>query len=465
MSRARYLSRTVRTLTGLAVCSVLFLPGTTQVEANDRVGRLEERLARAAQRACAERGRLAPCGLVGLSRTELGRRLVHYRMVLQVGTGPFDAVTVHRIVRERLDGVPFRTRGTFFYLHGSANDFLGTLVVEGGRRGLGLHLANRGVDVWGVDVRWVGVPRSQTDFSSFQPWDFALQVDDIRLATRFARHARALTGGRPGRLNLAGGSLGASFVYAVANAEAALPDEDRDVGGLIPIETVYKLPPGSPLRNVACTLEKNHRNAMKQGSYALNSLALIDAGARALAAPDDPSPVDPTLTNAQFALAQAAAPNFAGSPFHLFSVLTDPAGLPAAGKYTDTAVAFQLMSGSVPWRARATMLDYFALPCDTTDLAYDDHLGDVTVPVFYTGLAGGFGAEGAFVNGLLGSDDVTTNLVQLEPDGLGTEDFAHGDWWAAAQAEELVWKPIRRWILTHPGSSSDCGSDGDRRSP
>lgn len=187
-----------------------------------------------------------------MNREQIAADIAHYAAVLQIGDGAFDAITIHRIVKERRPGVPVDVDHTFFFLHGSGGQFLYGMVNAAKTDGLGLYLAERHVDVWGMDVRWVRVPRNQTNFAFMEHWDFDMQVRDIRLATRFARHVRRATGQHFGRLNLAGASLGASLAYAVANDEAARPHHDRDVAGLIPRRCPVRRPPRRSPRASCC---------------------------------------------------------------------------------------------------------------------------------------------------------------------------------------------------------------------
>ena len=93
-------------------------------------------------------------------------------------------------------------------------------------------------------------------------------------------------------------------------------------------------------------------------------------------------------------------------------------------------------------------IDGEALWCGD-DTPYDDHLEEITIPVFYVGAAGGFGKYGVYTTTLLGSydkDDVDTLIVELYPPGAAALDYGHFDLLFADNAESLVWKPIYKWI-------------------
>ena len=62
---------------------------------------------------------------------------------------------------------------------------------------------------------------------------------------------------------------------------------------------------------------------------------------------------------------------------------------------------------------------------------------------------GGFGEYGIYTTTLLGSTDVTTRVVDLQPDELRLFDYGHADLFLGTDAETLVWQPILEWIQTH----------------
>jgi hypothetical protein len=87
--------------------------------------------------------------------------------------------------------------------------------------------------------------------------------------------------------------------------------------------------------------------------------------------------------------------------------------------------------------------------CDEEDSPLDDFLSEVTVPMFYIGAAGGFGAFGEHTTTLTGSADVTTLVVSLEPPAQQPIDFGHSDIFQADNALQLVWKSLLKWLKDH----------------
>jgi pimeloyl-ACP methyl ester carboxylesterase len=444
----------VRSLVALSLLTILAAPNSPgfpeapllAAGATQPGNSLNARFAIAAREACADRG-FDTCSVIDLQREQLTEDIAHYAAVLRIGEGDFDALTIHRIVKERHPGIPGQVDQTFFFLHGSGGHFLLSMLNAEKTDGLGMYLAERNVDVWGLDVRWVRIPRTQTDFAFMRDWGFDLQVRDIQLATRFARYARRVTGQHFGGLNLAGWSLGASLAFAVANDEAGRAAGDRDVAGLIAMDTVYALAGDSTtMRTVVCNAEAAQRAAFANGSFAASGVRGRDIGRLALDDPDGVSPFSPPLTNRQLALNNASAFAFPPTGYHTFAVTRNALGQPVEGRFTETTAVFEALSSASSYRAVATFVDYFAIPCGDASQHHRDRLGDITLPVLYIGYAGGFGKEGLHTLTLLGSTDVTTLLIQLLGNGEASQDFGHSDWQNARDAVPLVRDPIWRWI-------------------
>jgi hypothetical protein len=81
---------------------------------------------------------------------------------------------------------------------------------------------------------------------------------------------------------------------------------------------------------------------------------------------------------------------------------------------------------------------------------YADHIGEVTVPLFYVGAAGGVGRFGEYATTLVASQDVTILVVQQLGADDRAEDYGHSDLMTGFDAESLVWRPILEWISAHP---------------
>ena len=84
------------------------------------------------------------------------------------------------------------------------------------------------------------------------------------------------------------------------------------------------------------------------------------------------------------------------------------------------------------------------------DSPWDDHLAEITVPVFYVGAAGGFGAPGIYNTTILGSTDVSHLVVSLLGEEEQMFDLGHSELFLADNAEQLFWQPILGWLEAHP---------------
>jgi len=177
----------------------------------------------------------------------------------------------------------------------------------------------------------------------------------------------------------------------------------------------------------------------------LGNLALTD--------PTGASPVVPGFNNRQaglvagsatyifFPQGQAPVPvyHFAGGTF-------DAQGLPVTLRYTPESRWFHFEQGASPFEPERVVTEGDELICNQS-LPYDDHLGQITVPILYIGAGGGFGQFGGYTTTLLGSHDVTTHVVSLR--AQRALDFGHADLWNATDAPSLVWQPILDWIEGH----------------
>lgn len=405
----------------------------------------------AARQACADRG-VKPCSLLSFTSKPLSDDINLYYALLQVGPGQFDRIGISHLVTQHRAGREPGMPGLFF-VHGSLQGFFHSFINESAllqNPGPALWLAQRGVDVWGIDLRFALVPAETTDFSFMAGWDVQTSIDDVLIATRLARHLRRMSGQHFGKLHLTGHSFGASIVYGVANAEAVIPERDQDIGDMIPIDTIYKLPPSDTAgKGLSCAIETDSRSAISQGVFNSDNRSLIAIGEAARANPDGPSP-EPGLTNTEFVLGIGCANIFAPAfPFHGAACIRDARGIPSSGRFSATPLIINVYATGYPYGARASTRDYFGIPCDTNNFPYDDHIADIRIPSLYIGAAGGFGVSGTYTNSLLGSSDKATIFIQILPPGESANDFGHVEPFIGNDAAMLVWQPMLEWIRNH----------------
>lgn len=397
--------------------------------------------------ACTDRA-VAQCQVLQVSREELQKQIVHYKALVKVGPGDFDVIAVHRLVREPHENVSVHTVGSFFFIHGSSENFLLMMMTLHG--GLGVFLAQHNIDVWGIDLRNVQIPANVTDLSFGREWGLDLQIKDVMLATRIARWARLFTGQGSGGIILGGHSSGGSLTFAVANAEAVLPKHHRDVIGIVPVDALYKLPPEATDQIAfSCSVEATYRDAVSSGFFFFDNFGSIDMAKLARTDPNGASPYQPPLTNLQYLMENAGALFFFPLyPFHPFAVVRNGSGIAVGGRYsssTDIVATFEI----VPFYAipNAASADGFGVSCPTSNSPYDDNLGEIRVPVLYIGAAGGFGKLTEYTTQLVGSPDITKIMMQTLPDADSQNDFGHMEPFTASQSRELVWQPLHSWIV------------------
>jgi hypothetical protein len=142
-------------------------------------------------------------------------------------------------------------------------------------------------------------------------------------------------------------------------------------------------------------------------------------------------------------------------PFYHYCAGTfDDFGLPTGLQFTNSDYMLDFAFAVPSFQSLGEMIDGEALWC-SNDTPYDDHLGEITIPVYYVGAAGGFGAYGEYTLTLLeSSTDKESLIVELYPDPpyppeAVAIDYGHIDLMFAGNAETLVWEPIYDWIKGH----------------
>lgn len=400
------------------------------------------------------------------SRTPLQEGIVHYTYDLELGPGPYDVVELHRIVRERRPNRPARTVDGVFLLPGAPNSwtqiFVEPLVsdVSPWDQSVAIHLARNGLDVWGIDYAWARVPMGTEDFGFFQGWGIGKDIEFAHEALAAARSIRTSTGQGNGRLHLLGFSYGGPVAYGVAARETQLPPGRRMVKGLIAVDTEVKLEEPER-RAVACENADDFEEQIAEGTYVNSSAAgLLGLAGLAVSAPDDPSPVAPPgleLTNREFILFATASgvPHFVGGTF-------DEAGVPTGLRFTDPDLWVDVILATRPYWPLGATADVARSRCESgRDVAFDDNLREITVPILYVGAAGGTGLAGAYTASLTSTGDYEEVLVRLLPDEERAHDFGHADLFTASNAATHVWEPIREWIVDHRENRTHPGRPGD----
>ncbi len=400
------------------------------------------------------------CFVSDLERLPVVDDVVHYRFKVRIGPGPFDVIRMHRVVRERRPFVPARASEALFALHGCCAGFEGSFlanILTGQRppkQAMPVYLAQRGVDVWGMDLGWMLTPKDATDVSSFADWGFDKEVSQTRAGLAIARGVRAATSGDAGRMHFLGWSYGAQIGYVLVAEESQLPRWRRHVKGFIPVDMVMKYEPGT-VPDWVCPSAEWYQGRQDSGDYKDDMSFYWSVGTLAINDPTSESPFYPGLTNEQAALVVGASPGGITPTFHMVAGVFDETGMPTGFQFTGKDYFLQFLAGgpsgagAVWWAPVLTGLDQLNTWCDAIDVPFDDHLGEVRVPTLNLGAAGGIGQASVYSTTLLGSPDVTTRIVSLKPPGEEALDFGHGDLWFADNAERIAWRPILDWLKKH----------------
>lgn len=448
--------------TGITIALVLFMAlffglGTAQAATQDNQSSAENVFTQAAGMAALQIEDIE--NLVDVTRRQLDGDVYEYNLVLQVGPGQYDKIGVHRIIKESAPWIPIQAERAVMMIHGDSSNFASAFATSPGQPvsgSLGAYLAQKGIDVWGIDLRWTFVPDTATDFSYMKNWDTALHIKDIKSAVKLARTIRELTGSGHGKIFMLGHSRGAQFLYAYANREAKLPEPARDLKGIIPMDMVYKFSPeDNLLAQAALERYQAYKFLYDSGTYVNNDGQNLKGLAwLAATAPDGLSPAIPGFTNKQAALFALTATYATYQPlqpitpyYHYLAGTFDENGLPDGLQFVaqlDKIIGIAFASPN--FQSLGEIIDGEAINSGVIETPYDDYLADITLPVLYVGAAGGMGEHGAYTTTLLGSSDVTIQVVTLAPAGAVALDFGHADLIWADNAETLVWEPIYNWL-------------------
>lgn len=392
-------------------------------------------------------------GITLFDRIPLGGGIVHYRFHIQVGPGRHDLIGLHRVVRESGPCRPVKTKDAIFLLHGDAKDFEGMFLPFTrstnlpDRFGLAVYLAEHDVDVWGLDQAWALVPGGTTDFGFMKDWGLQRNIDDLRTGIAIARTLRLVTGYGPDRMLLLGYSSGGATGYAALNHETQLPVHARQVRGFVSADMIAKSDDPAIHRAFVADIglyEPNYNNGIYQADIPFQPLGML-----ARTDPDGPSPLIPGLTNLQtvlyFGCGQIFAPDVS---IHYLAGFMDQTGFPVSLRLVTLAQWLDFLEAGVPFEPNRFIMDYDRIVGNIIDSPFDDHLGEITVPVLNLGAKGGLGPYTVYGTTLLGSTDITHKIVEVGTGDVLTE-FGHIDLFLAPQAPDLAWDPLLHWVRTH----------------
>lgn len=399
--------------------------------------------------------------IVAFDREEVAAGIFHYRWEIQMGMDAMDVIALHRVVKEDGPKGPIRAKKSIFLQHGDAKDFRGMFLpgtlsaTTPDDFGAAIYWARRDVDVWGIDQAWNLVPAETEDFGFMAEWGMDKQAKDLGIAVAIARQARLATGNGNRKMILLGYSSGSATGYALINAETQLPPGLRQVGGWIPVDY-------SPVTDSAewneianCQFIPEYLEMMANGEYGY-FVGFDYFGNLARDDPDGASPAFPGFTNLQTAMYFGSGPIFDVGDIHYLAGIWED-DMPVDFIHTTVDQWLDFMIAGAPWEPVKYMLDYSIWGCLETDVPWDDHFGEITVPVLNVAAAGGIGPTTYYCLDLLGSRDITDLTIQLMSPEEALFDFGHIDLWIADGAPDLVWEPILDWVEDHTAGGKGGG--------
>ncbi|APR77980.1 Hypothetical protein A7982_03327 [Minicystis rosea] len=412
------------------------------------------------------------CVVSGFTRTAVDapNAIYEYAVDVQVGPGAHDVIGLHRVVKEISPYQPAASSTAVMLVHGDAWPFRGAFLDTAQGNTFSAFLANNGVDVWGIDLRWTRVPAATADLSFMASWGMAKDAQDLGVALSIARTNRGKTGSNQLPLKLLGWSRGGQLGYAFLAQETTIPAAQRHVNGFIPVD-IYLKPDlstteGVRERDAACARlaadRAQYADSTRADRYYANTGVLIATlGQLGQIDPTGASPIVAGLNNQQAALL-AGSQTFAlqgGLPptpyYHWVGGTFDGFGLPTGVAYvSSTARWLAAESQAAPYQPVQLLIDAEAATCGDPASTIDAHLSSIAVPILYVGARGGFGDSGLYTTTLLASADVSSLVVSLTPDQL--HDIGHSDVFLAQNAPSLFWNGILGWLKS---PSPHCQED------
>lgn len=399
----------------------------------------------------------APGASVEVAREHVVDDIWHYAYLLRLGDGPNGSIRVHRVTRERSPRRPQSARAAAMLLHGDFSTFATSFAPSLGtpassETGLAVHLAKRGVDVWGFDRRWTLAPAEGGDLSDFGGMGVAAEVSDIRSALAFATERRGASGAEEDRFALVGFSHGAQLAYVYASVEAARPPCERFVKALVPLDIYAEIAPeDEALRQAACASRDAERTDLANGVVDSDNGFFVSLGALALSAPNDVSPIFTDRTNLAALLYTVGETYqfYAPTPSYHLAATVLSGGAAVAFRDSPRASIATWLAAAAPHQSLRESAELDALWCGQAPLPIDAPLARIHVPLFYVGAAGGFGDHGLYTTTRVASADITRRVIRRLPADREAEDFGHGDILFAKDAPALVWEPVASWIVRH----------------
>jgi pimeloyl-ACP methyl ester carboxylesterase len=328
-------------------------------------------------------------------------------------------------------------------IHGAFTGFDGTFFSVGmessdinAKTSSPFYLASKNIDVWGIDMGWTMVPDDTTDFSFMEGWGYEKDADHTLQAMGIARTVRGMTGQGFSALNLLGHSSGNTVAYAAANKETQENNmSKRHVKGIISSDNAFKTPDGdsgcAAAQDVidSGVLENTNGQFFQTVGYLAHEL------------PNEASPFfydgdmdnENDITNIQ-AFRLILATDAFGFGFKFFG------GDFGTLYNSDEERATRAIANFSHYMPNQLWSEIDAVNCTAMNVTFDDHIGLISVPIFYIGAEIGVGTAGEYTSSLTSSTDITNHIVTS---------FGHMDMLVGDNSDNLVWSNLRNWLKNH----------------
>jgi hypothetical protein len=412
--------------------------------------------------ACIQNG-VQVCRLVSMKREQLENGIAHYEIELKVGTGQYDVIALHRVIREQTPGVqPVNAKPTFL-VHGDVYGFksfissVNSNVVDHSHS-IGIVMAMAGMDVWGMDLRWIRIKPFAVNqsFAFMRDWGLSVAVKDMDVAVNAARNLRRLQGSANAQFSMLGWSRGGQLGYLYLAKEAQRSAATRNIKSFIPVDILVKTN-DETIRQGTCDYAEQLRSQWLSGQYA-DETGLVSQQMALLAQtlPDQPSPFVPGMTNKQAVLLLLTStyvltpPGGAYTPFYHYNAgKFDESGMPVNLAFANLKYLYEYATGLSPYEPVKFLAEATDLTCNSPYGVLGSDLSRIYVPMLYVGAAGGIGKAGEYTMKLTSHPDKTSFIVKTLPNEQAALDYGHVDLFTATDANTRVWRNIIVWMQRH----------------
>ena len=296
-------------------------------------------------------------------------------------------------------------------------------------------LAEKGVDVWGIDFRYSFVPNDinsnpyclAADCSFFKDQNTNLHISDLDIVVKIAQLLS-----KDDKVFLLGFSQGAYFAYRYASIQS----NQQNLKGIIPIDIAYNIDPVNTDVIANANTDVIARQAkIANGIYYEDVLTEKFIAGQAYQNPDGPSPVIPGLTNKQaFLFALTATYQLPG--FHV-----------PGYRYNQGTIAGLVHTDYDLIITQTGKLNSFQSILPLTELREQyieptPSIPNVTVPILHVAAELGFGTFGFYTPDRISTfnNDVTKCMIP---------NYGHADLVYSNTVETNVWNKICKWIKKH----------------